>query len=281
MTFTVRSARPEDLESIAGWTQDTFAWGDYVPERFAEWVADPESEVMVCVGEDDVPVALAHARMLSGTEGWLEGARVHPDHRRMGMGKALNTAGVAWAGRRGARVVRLAMEEENSAARSQVESLGYRLGSTWVAGFLTTAHQDVTIATHRLEPSSSLDLDSAWMSWSAGDLVRPGRGLLNIGWQWRAATVTDLEEAIADGRLYQSAAGWVMFRAGRPDTVESMWLSTSAAEFPALLQGILHDAATRRAEHVEVKMPAVEWAAESLRREGFRVNEILVYYKAV
>ena len=280
MAFTVRTARVEDLASIAEWTRETFEWGDYVPDRFPHWITDPDSAVLVCVSEDDVPAALVHARMASSTEGWLEAARVHPDHKRTGMGTALNHAGVEWARSQGARVVRLATEAENSAARSQVEGLGYRLGSTWVAGLLEPEHDYRSSPPNRLEPSSSLDLDSAWMSWSNGDLAAPGRGLLNLGWLWRKTTVADLEDAIATQRLYQSPAGWVMLRPDTQRNVETMWLSTSAAEFPLLLQGLLGHAALCRAEHLEVRMPAVDWAAESLRRAGFRVQDILVYYKA-
>ena len=280
MRFTVRTARAEDLASIAEWTRETFEWGDYVPDHFPRWTADPDSAVLVCVGEDDLPAALVHAQMLSSTEGWLEAARVHPDHKRRGMGTALNHAGVEWARSQGARVVRLATEAENSAARSQVEGLGYRLESTWVAGLLEPEHDYRSSPPVRLEPSSSLDLDSAWLSWSTGDLATAGRGLLNLGWQWRRTTVADLEDAIDTQRLYQSAAGWVMLRPDTPENVETAWVSTSAADLPLLLQGLLDHAALRRAKHLDVRMPAVEWVAESLRREGFRIQEIHIYYKA-
>ena len=280
MDFTVRPAKAEDLASITEWTSETFEWGDSVPDRFLHWIGDTDSAVLVCVGEDDVPAAIVHARMLSSTEGWLEAARVHPDHKRKGMGTVLNHDGVEWARNQGARVVRLAIETDNSAPRAQVEGLGYRLGSRWVTGFFEPQHEYRSTPSDRLEPSSTLDLDSAWMSWSSGDISSAGRGLLNLGWQWRKATVNDLKEGISDQRLYQSAAGWVMLRPARKRDVETMWLSTSASEFPLLLQGLLGHAAHSRAEHLTVRLPALDWASESLRREGFRVLEILVYYKA-
>ena len=280
MTFTVRAARAEDLASIAEWTHETFEWGDYVPDSFLHWIADPDSAVLVCVDADDVPTALVHAGMPSSTEGWLEAARVHPAHKRRGMGTALNHAGVQWARGHGARVVRLVTEAENSAARLQVEKLGYRLESQWVVGLMEPEPDDSSLPSNRLEPSSPMDLDSAWMSWSTGNLEAAGRGLLNIGWQWRKATIGDLENAIANQRLYQSAAGWVMLRPDTPGNVETAWLSTSAEEFPVLLQGLIGHAALARAEHLDVRLPAVDWAAESLRRAGFAVLEIVVYYKA-
>ena len=38
MNSVVRQARPDDAESIAAFTRDTFAWGDYVAGSFAGWL---------------------------------------------------------------------------------------------------------------------------------------------------------------------------------------------------------------------------------------------------
>ena len=132
MTFVIRPARAEDIPLIADWTRDTFSWGDYVAEQLPVWLEDTDSLVVACVFDDDVPVAVSRAQLLSSTEAWLSGARVHPDHRRSGMGMAMNDAGVEWARSRGARVARLAVEEENQPARSQVEKAGYRQTGRWV-----------------------------------------------------------------------------------------------------------------------------------------------------
>ena len=120
MSFRVRQGRADDLPWITSWTTDTFSWGDYVPDRIEGWLEDPESELLVCSDESDVVRAIVHAEMLSPAEGWLEAARVHPDHRRTGMGTALNRAGVEWLAQRGARVVRLATEADNEPAVAQV-----------------------------------------------------------------------------------------------------------------------------------------------------------------
>jgi len=133
--FVIRPARAEDVPRIETWTRETFAWGDYVAEAMPEWLEDPESLVIVCVYDDDIPVALSRTQLLSPTEAWLSGARVHPDHRRSGMGMAMNDFGLDWARDRGALVARLATEEENEPARSQVLKLGYRLSKSFAPGF--------------------------------------------------------------------------------------------------------------------------------------------------
>lgn len=280
MDLVVRSARSDDMASISTWTKDTFEWGDYVPERLPQWMDDPESEILVCVDAADVPLAIVHVRMLAITEGWLEAARVHPDHKRSGMGTALNHAGVEWARSRGARVVRLATETGNLAARKQVEKLGYRAGSSWVTAFMEVDRPFRAEIAARLAKSASIDVDSAWMFWSTSELGGAGRSLLSEGWQWREARVDDLTAAARDDRLFQSPAGWVMFRPDGSD-LETMWLASSPEDLPRLLEGIKDLAATQGADQLVVKVPGLDWASEALRRAQFSVSDILVYYKGV
>jgi ribosomal protein S18 acetylase RimI-like enzyme len=274
----LRPARSEDLESIAPWTQDTFAWGDYIGERFQSWLATEGSVVLVAVDDNDLPLALVHVVMASPSEAWMEGARVHPEYKRAGLGTALNAAGVEWARRQGARVVRLAVETDNEAARQQVAKLGYRVGSTWVAGFAGAPGRHGMVGT-ALHPSLSQDLDAAWMSWATGELAAAGRELLCEGWLWRTARPDDLRAAASTSRMFQSAHGWVIFRDS--DRLETMWLATTPEDMPALLEGILAMAGAVGEEDLVVKVPAVDWAVESMKRSGFEVSEIEVSYLAV
>lgn len=279
MTFEIRTARPEDVKTITPWTKDTFEWGDYILERVADWMGDPDSEVLVCVDSSDVPLGLTHARMLSETEGWLEGARVHPDHKRSGLGTALNHAGVEWARSRGANVVRLAIETDNEPARRQVEKLGYRVGSEWVAGFIDPDRGFRAPASSRLTASSLADADSAWVFWSTSELASASRGLIHQGWHWRKAVASDLRSAARAQRLLQSLAGWVMLRDGSENRMETMWLAGTAEDLPDLLEGVLDHAASEHVEHLVVKMPGLNWAVEAMRRLGFWVTGIGVFYK--
>ena len=281
MGFTVRSARSEDIDSIVSWTTDTFEWGDYVPERLPGWLESDISEVLVCVDEEGDPKAIAHVTMLSATEGWMEGARVHPDYRRSGMGTALNRAGVAWAREQGARVVRLATERDNEAANSQVKGLGYRVVSSWI-------HAELTIdANHRCDERFKLrrvpgsDASAAWLFWAAGDLSLSGRELIAIGWQWRTARPEDLTAAVATGNLLQSTAGWVIVDQPAADWLRTAWVATTPDDILGLLDGLLDHAAERGVEGMDVKLPNLPWTLEALTRAGSEPREVLVHALAV
>jgi GNAT superfamily N-acetyltransferase len=278
MSPVIRPATHADVEPISSWSSDTFSWGDYVPERLPSWIDDPETEALVVVDSDDVPVAVAHFAMLSPNEGWLEGARVHPDHRRSGFGSALNDAGVAWAADRGARVVRLSIDADNDAARSQVGRLGYRVVSSWVHGELTVSPTHRVSDQFRLRPAPGSDSEAAWLFWVASDLAREARELIALGWRWRTARPEDLGRV---GEVLQSAAGWVMLDQPAPDWIRVLWIATTPDDILPLLDGLSDLAAARGAEEVDIKLPNIGWTEEALRRHGAEPSEIVVHAKAV
>jgi ribosomal protein S18 acetylase RimI-like enzyme len=279
MDTSIRAARGTDVAKIVPWTTDTFSWGDYVPERIEVWLEDPDSEVLVSVDENDNPIALCHVAMLSATEGWLEGARVHPERRRSGVGSALNHAGVAWARERGARVVRLSTEASNLAARNQVKRLGYREVSRWLhAGFkVDRTHR--TSERYRMRPAPGSDAEAAWIFWAGGELARASRELIALGWQWRIARPADLNGAAGD--LVQSAAGWASIEQPEDDWVRVNWIASTPEDMLGLIDGLLDLAAEREASELDIKLPDLPWTSEAIVRSGSEPNPVIVLSKPV
>ncbi len=281
MAITIRDARTDDVSRVTPWTTNTFSWGDYVPERMPAWLDDEDSTVLVCVDEADIPIALAHVVMLSPTEGWIEAARVHPDHRREGLGSALNHAGVEWAAHRGARVMRLATEADNSASRAQVQTLGYREVSSWVYAEVPVDPTHRTSDQFRLRPAPGSDAEAAWMFWAASDLAREGRELIALGWQWRTARPTDVTAGLGAGEILQSAGGWVSVTQTNDDWMATQWFATTPDDLLVLLDGLLDLAAERSVSHLSVKLPNLGWTSEALIRVGGEPSEVLIYAKPI
>jgi GNAT superfamily N-acetyltransferase len=277
MALEVRAARHEDIPLIAPWTTHTFDWGDYVPQRLPGWIDDPDSLALVCVDETGEVIGVSNTRMLSPGEAWLEGARVHPDHKREGVGSAMNTTGLAWAADRGARVARLATESDNLAARSQVESLGYRHTSSWAHATLTPSAGSPVAPESEMRTAPTADVDSAWLSWVPGDLARSGRELLAEGWRWRRARPEDLALAANRGELVQSPSGWAIVEQPEDDWMRTGWVSTTPEEGPALLDGLLGLARSRQVNEVDVKIPWLPWVTETLTRAGGQPRQVLIY----
>lgn len=278
MSYEIRQARADDVASVTPWTTDTFTWGDYVPERMPRWLIDTDSAVFVSVDESDTPVALAHVVMLSATEGWIEAARVHPDHRRKGLGTDLNNAGVDWARERGGRVMRLATEADNDAARTQVAGLGYRLVATWVYSSFEVDPAHRAADQYRLRPAPGSDAEAAWLFWAASDLAREGRELIANHWQWRTARPADV---VSGGELLQSPAGWVSLTQPEDDWITTRWFATTPDGLLALFDGLFDLAASRSVPELDVKLPNLGWTAEAMTRFGGNPREVLIYSKPI
>jgi N-acetylglutamate synthase-like GNAT family acetyltransferase len=85
-----RPARPEDKPRVLEITAHTWSDGDYIPEVWDDWLADPKGEFTVAE-LDGVVVALAKLTSLGQDQWWLEGLRVDPERRLKGIGQAMNT----------------------------------------------------------------------------------------------------------------------------------------------------------------------------------------------
>src|SRR5690606_7803367 len=184
MAVSIRPAEARDAEVIAGFTQNTFSWGDYVADAFLDWLADEDAAVPVATDDHDRPIALARVRMLSDRESWLSAARVHPDHRRKGLGSALNDWCVEWSRQRGAAVARLEIETWNEPAQNQVRRLGYRHVATVVDAHREAGRAEIEPATNGGRRTPAEERLGGALGERAGDRRRtanPGRGAPGAG----------------------------------------------------------------------------------------------------
>ncbi|MFP3883140.1 MAG: GNAT family N-acetyltransferase [Actinomycetota bacterium] len=279
MDVAIRLGHHGDVESITSWTSDTFSWGDYIPERLPHWLDDPDGEVLVAIDESDTPMAMCHVAMLSPTEGWLEGARVHPERRRFGLGKRLNEAGVEWVRERGGRVVRLATEASNMAARNQVRQLGYREVSRWLFAEFDVDPTHRTSERYRMRPAPGSDAEAAWLFWAGSDLARKSRELIALGWRWRTARPSDVTGVA--GPLVQSSAGWAIVEQPDEDSMRTNWIASTPEDMLGLIDGLLDFAAEREVSELNIKLPDLPWTAEAIRRSGDEPKPVIVHAKAV
>jgi GNAT superfamily N-acetyltransferase len=125
----IRRARPDDRTTVLAFCASTWEWGDYIEYVWDEWLHDPQGGLFVAT-VDGLPVGLAHMRMVSATDAWLEGMRVDPNFRHRGLSKALSEAMTVEAMNRGATTSRLATESTNIASITLAEhGLMQRIGA--------------------------------------------------------------------------------------------------------------------------------------------------------
>jgi GNAT superfamily N-acetyltransferase len=276
----VRPARLDDLETVRAFSTGTFEWGDYVPDRFQSWMDRDDSTVMVATGEDDIPIGLARVVMMSERESWIHAARVDPDHRRRGVGSAINESLCDWAAARGAIVARLMTEDWNEAAQGQVERSGYRRVSTWswpMRDLGTGTIDPVTNGGRRvpgeeqLASGSRAEIDPAWIAWSSSEMASAGRGLFPIGWTFRQMRIEDVRAASAARELLQCASGWVIART-EGDELSVPWVATNPLDAPKLARAVVDLAVRRKLKSVAVMVPAISWLDEAFEHAGCKIR---------
>jgi len=289
MSPTVRPAREDDRTAISAFTTGTFAWGDYIPRVLDGWMADPNGVVLVVADAADQAIAMARGTMLSTEEAWAQGARVHPDHRRRGLASLLSDELDAWALERGARVIRLLVEDDNDAAIAQVRKTGMRPVSGWVMAERAIGPNSPVPqgnggrrvpSEHRLRRVGSAEAQPAFLAWMTGDLVRPARQLFPTHWSWRRLIPADLEAAARRDALWQAPSGYAM-AALHADTFEVEWIDTTAGNAYDLTRALVDAALDRSAERLAVFAPRLEWLSYPLRRLGCDLHRSTVYARAL
>ncbi|MGI8516908.1 MAG: GNAT family N-acetyltransferase [Acidimicrobiia bacterium] len=217
----LRRGRLDDHDAITAIATDTFEWGDYVASVYPEWLEETDGEALVAVDEKDRAIAVVHVRLLAPQEGWISGARVAGDHRRQGVGSLLNQAAMSWLRDRGALVARLTTEEDNEAARSQVEKLGYRPVANFIHGHrsfppdgVTNGRRRTALAERangrprpalpeRFDLAPAAEAEPAFVVFSSGGLARSAHGLFaSDGWNFRRLHHADLISAARRRQLW-------------------------------------------------------------------------------
>jgi ribosomal protein S18 acetylase RimI-like enzyme len=280
----IREATAQDIPGIAAWTDDTFEWGDYVAAALPGWIEDPSGAVLVAELEGAV-VAMGRVAMVSATEAWAQGARVHPEHRRRGLGTLLSNHLWKWASDRGAMVVRLTVEDDNEPALAQVLSMGFRLISSWNFASRALGQRSPVPegnggrrvpSPERLQPAHSAEAEPAYFSWSSGELARAARGLFPIGWVWRLMTVDHVILAARNHALWEGRPGWAILEEEDGGT-RVHWLETAESDARAMVRALVDHGVEARATEIEIMVPAVEWLQEALNASAFDLKGLGIY----
>lgn len=123
-TIETRPARAEDREPVLAFCVHTWPDGDYIPDVWDEWLASTDGVMLVATAGGRA-VGLVHLRMMSPEEGWIEGIRVDPAARRLGIGRMLLSRALVAARERGATVARLLTGHENLPSQRLIANFGF------------------------------------------------------------------------------------------------------------------------------------------------------------
>jgi len=173
-------------------------WGgeDYVPEVWDAWLADPEGELSV-VELDGRVVALAKLSHIADDEWWLEGMRVHPNYRHLGVSRLLQAHQLEVAERLGVGVVRFATASYNRPIHRNALRDGFRR----VVEFRRWS-ADALPGPQALRCLGTEDLEAAWDLIEGSPVQQASGGLYETYWRWQQLTKDRLAAHIAAGQVW-------------------------------------------------------------------------------
>lgn len=285
MTPRIRQARSDDRGAVAEFATDTFDWGDYVLDALDRWLTDEDGEVRVAVDNADRPIAIARVGLLSPSEAWMQGARVHPEWRRKGIATALGESLMDWARQRGALVARLAVEDWNAMAQAQVEALGMRRVARFARAHRPTSSTDASTegnggrrvrSSLHLRAAPTEETEPAFVAWVSSSICRTVRGLFATHWSWRRLTPQDLEEAATRGALWMAAGGWAIGEMG-PEAFEVGWCETTRDTAQDMARAFVDLAEDRNAAAVQAMVVATDWMCHAFTESGYDLVGVDIY----
>jgi len=273
MNLVFRPARSEDKPRVLEITAHTWDDGDYIPEVWDNWLADPQGELTVAV-DDGVVVALSKLTHVVDDQWWLEGLRVDPERRLKGIGQAMTAYQVANAKRRGGRVVRYATGIRNEGSHRIAERAGFHTLTRFVERVAEkldapSEAQVLTIA----------DLDAAWILARGSGLFNAANGVCVFRWKVYPLTRERLAEHLNQGMVMgvrQASDGltaWcIVDNNPNWEGIEVTSLFGTKGNIAELARAMRAQAGTWGKVTVEVMTPPHPSALEALETAGYRLE---------
>ena len=182
-TMQIRDAKPTDKQVVLDFCKDTFSWGDYIADVWDYWIL--QGNLFVAV-ENDVPIGLSHLVIMDNRQAWLEGIRIHPNHKRKGYGKNMISHCESITN---SKTIRMIIESDNTPSINLAKSLGYGIEDRWQLYALTPKKEISSVVL-------ASDINQVTRLVSSYTYVD--------SWKWLAMEISDLEELIRQKRILLS-----------------------------------------------------------------------------
>ncbi len=267
--WVLRPARPEDRSGMEAISAHIWGGEDYIPEVWDEWLADPEGELTVAELNGQV-VGLAKLTHIADEEWWLEGLRVHPAYRRLGLARRLQAHQLEVAARLGAGVVRFITASSNRPVHRNAERDGFRR----VAEFHRYSAGSIPgpLPLRMLGPE---DLEAAWSLVENSPFHRAAHGLYGVRWRWLKLTKERLATHLAASEVWgvdvngELAALAILPTNPRADRMAVGYLDGTLDGVRIVAWGLRLLAYQRGYSEVRLRPPGEPRLLQALREAGF------------
>ncbi len=283
--IVVRKAREDDRDEVLSFCVGTFDWGDYIDEVFDVWLKGPDSLLLVAEAEGR-PVGILHARLMNHGRAWLEGLRVRPSHRRMGVGRAMTERAMEFLRESGHRTLRLLIESNNEASKALAVSQGFAEETRW-AFYHGKKPAPVDSKSSRWVTSSTAS--RIWSQTDSSDLFNRGGRSYEYDWALYPLEADDFTDLVERRMVAVSGRGSTMALAivhdGKKERrmAKACFVMGDTPEVTDLAAFVMSAAAKAGARRLHVSCPNHAGTVEGLKAYGFRpaFRSSIVYLREI
>ncbi|MBI5035465.1 MAG: GNAT family N-acetyltransferase [Chloroflexi bacterium] len=277
-SIQVRPARADDKTAVVAFCQNTFSWGDYIPEVYDKWLVDDEGKLLVATVEQQ-PVGLAHVGFLGNGVGWMEGMRVHPDYRLRGIGTELDRIGRQVARENGCRLARLVTSMKNIPAQKSLVTQGYHRTAQFNEWETEPAREDFSNA----RVATENDIPQILSIWNESNVREASRTVIpNRYWRWKEIDEARMRRKIAANEVRVADNGFAIITASDEGDWNGLIIYALAGNEQAMFD-IAHavggEAAYRGYAHVEATLADYAPLNDALQRAGYRTDGGIFLYE--
>jgi GNAT superfamily N-acetyltransferase len=259
--------RPADRERVLEISRDAFDGGDYLPEVFDVWAADPGASFQAAE-LDGVVIGVQRLRPIARGVMYYEGLRVAESHRRRGIARSMLRAAADEARRMGFERVRLYTDSADAGRLFTAE--GFKL-----------LCDCVTWAALRVEGGDPPRLGSPAEAGNLAERLRQDPALaayggVNPDWYGVLDVDAGLLERLAERGLVRVGAGGravALIRAGGRRRLVVTFLGGSGAAAQDLLTALRFEADAVGFDSVAVLVPSDHPALSDLADVGYQLAD--------
>ena len=266
----IREARSEDRDGVFRFCQNTWEWGDYIPQVWDRWLAEPRGKLLVAILGGQ-PVAVDHVVMVSPEEAWLEGLRVDPAHRRAGLATLMARRCLKEAKSLGARVARFA----TSSLNTPIHILSAHLGFSRVAA-LGLWRAEATPVRNTMPSGPGAQALAPLLSFLQGSAALAATGgLYSSGWRFKSLSPDEMRGSLERGAVRQvsvlgGAVALAIIEPGHPgEGLVVSYADGSPGVLTELALGLRAEAADLGLPLVSARLPDVPQVQEAFRKAGY------------
>jgi GNAT superfamily N-acetyltransferase len=192
-----RPAKESDTAEVLELTRTIWEGHDYVPQVWAEWLADPDGQLAVAEWQGRV-VGLGKLTRISESDWWMEGLRTHPELEGRGIAARLHEHLLGLWLESGSGTLRLA----TASFRLAVQHLCERTGFDKIGEFTEYGAPALEGETHRLQPLPTDEVDEALETTLRSESLAFSGGLIDLGWRWATPSSVLLKQAAEKGKAW-------------------------------------------------------------------------------